>query len=239
MARISMTKKTLGVIGGMGAQASADFYNMIISCTQASTDQDHIDILLYSKSSIPDRSAAIRNGNEKPVTQALQEAYDKLSGAGVDYIAITCNTAHHFLEDIKLNKDTPIIDMIEECANHLKERQIKKVGLMATEGTLSSKVYDKKLLKNGIEVISPSMEKQKLLMQLIYEQIKSGKEPDHSIFQAVANELISQQVELILLGCTELSVYANMMQLGEFYVDAQTILAKKCVSLCGGILKEN
>ena len=238
MGWIRMSRKLLGIIGGMGAKASADFYNTIIDHTNAPMDQDHIEILLYSKSSVPDRTTAIESGETQQVVQALQEAYDKLSGAGADYVAMTCNTAHYFINSLRLTEETKLIHIIDETVNYLKDNQIAKIGLLATDGTLQSRIYEDQLLKNGIEVIHSSSENQKLLMNLIYGQIKAGKKPDENMFQSIASELIDKKAEAIILGCTELSVYANLKQLDKFYVDPQKILAKKCIILCGGTLKE-
>lgn len=234
-----MPKKLLGVIGGMGALASADFYDTIINCTHAPTDQDHIDILLYSKASIPDRTEAIKNGEGKVIIDSLQAAYDKLSKAGADYVVMTCNTSYHFINSLQLNERTKFINMIDETVKDLKKDQVSKVGLLVTDGTVQSKTYENKLLENGIEVIYPSAKNQELLMDIIYKQIKAGKEPDEIMFNTISDELIGQDVEAIILGCTELSVYANLKQLDKFYIDPQEIVAKKCIVLCGGALKED
>lgn len=233
-----MNKKLLGIIGGMGAQASADFYNTIIRFTDAPKDQDHIEILLYSKASIPDRTEAIVCGDKAEVVASLQKAYDKLLRAGADYIVMTCNTAHYFLSDINANEKAPFISLIDETIHYIQSQNISKVGLMTTDGTSKSKIYEKPLLDVGIEVIKPSEDKQKQLMNFIYNQIKSGKEPDRTIFGDVANSLISQNVDGIILGCTELSYYANLASLDNFYINPQEILAKKCILQCGGKLKE-
>lgn len=238
MEETGLSKKLLGVIGGMGAQASADFYNIIIQNTHYLTDQDHIEMLIYNKASIPDRTSAIKSGQDAEVTHSLQEAYNRLADAGADYVVMACNTAHYFIDKLDLRPSSQFVNMLDETVDYLKNKGFKKVGLMATEGTIQSKVYKNKLSANQIETVVPSEKNQKLLMEFIYKQIKAGKKPDDEIFNLVSQELMSQNVQAIIIGCTELSYYANLKKLSPFYIDPQRILARKCIVLCGGEVTE-
>lgn len=233
-----MSKKILGVIGGMGAQASAGFYNTVIESTYAKNDQDHIEMLIYSKTSIPDRTDAIKKGKSEEVVKSLQEAYDRLNRAGADYVVMTCNTAHYFINELNFKEETQFINMLEVTVDSLSENGFRKVGLMATDGTIYSKVYEKKLQDQGIELIVPNKDQQLVVMDMIYQYLKIGHFPPEEYFTKIASDLLDRGAEAIILGCTELSYFANFKKLGKPYVDPQKILARKCIILCGGTLLE-
>jgi len=228
-------RKTLGVIGGMGPQATQCFYQDIIDNTIAQKDQDHIDMVIINHASMPDRTSAILSGATEPVYSRLKNDVEKLIKFGVDYIAMPCNTSHYFIDKLKSENDVSFIDMIEETAAVIKKRNINKVGLMATEGTVKSKIYETKMKKYGIEIILPSEEKQSYIMQIIYDQVKSGIDPDKEMFEKISEELKEKGAQAIILGCTELSYYNKLYNLSEFYIDAQAILVKKCIEVCGGL----
>ena len=229
-------RKILGVIGGMGPQATQSFYQDIINNTVAEKDQDHIDMVIINHASMPDRTGAILSGDTKNVFQKLLEDANKLNTFGVDYIAMPCNTSHYFIDKLKLETGFNFVDMIEETAKAIKSNGLSKVGLMATDGTITSNIYKTKMEQFGIEVIYPSEIMQKKVMEIIYDQIKAGKEPSVESFSAVSTELENLGAKIIILGCTELSYYAQINKLGELYIDAQKVLVRKSIELCGGKL---
>lgn len=229
-------RKILGVIGGMGPQATQSFYQDIINNTVAEKDQDHIDMVIINHASMPDRTGAILSGDTKNVFQKLLEDAKKLNTFGVDYIAMPCNTSHYFIDKLKLETGFNFVDMIEETAKAIKSKGLSKVGLMATDGTITSNIYKTKMEQFGIEVIYPSEIMQKKVMEIIYDQIKAGKEPSVESFAAISNELENLGAKIIILGCTELSYYAQINKLGELYIDAQKVLVRKSIELCGGKL---
>lgn len=229
-------RKILGVIGGMGPQATQSFYQDIINNTVAEKDQDHIDMVIINHASMPDRTGAILSGDTKNVFQKLLEDANKLNTFGVDYIAMPCNTSHYFIDKLKLETGFNFVDMIEETAKAIKSKGLSKVGLMATDGTITSDIYKTKMEQFGIEVIYPSGVMQKKVMEIIYDQIKAGKEPSVESFAAISNELENLGAKIIILGCTELSYYAQINKLGELYIDAQKVLVRRSIELCGGKL---
>lgn len=229
-------RKILGVIGGMGPQATQSFYQDIINNTVAEKDQDHIDMVIINHASMPDRTGAILSRDTKNVFQKLLEDAKKLNTFGVDYIAMPCNTSHYFIDKLKLETGFNFVDMIEETAKAIKSKGLSKVGLMATDGTITSNIYKTKMEQFGIEVIYPSEIMQKKVMEIIYDQIKAGKEPSVESFAAISNELENLGAKIIILGCTELSYYAQINKLGELYIDAQKVLVRKSIELCGGKL---
>lgn len=229
-------RKILGVVGGMGPQATQCFYQDIIDNTLASKDQEHIDMVIINHASMPDRTKAIISGKTEVVFSKLAGDVQKLMAFGVDYIAMPCNTSHYFIDKLKAQNNIEFIDMIEETAKVIKSRNISKVGLMATNGTVTSQIYEIKMKKYGIDVILPSKERQADVMTIIYDQIKAGNQPCVQTFDRVSDELKSLGADAIVLGCTELSYYSELYKLGGFFVDAQKVLVRKSIELCGGRL---
>jgi len=229
-------RKILGVIGGMGPQATQCFYQNIIDNTIASKDQEHIDMVIINHASMPDRTESILSGKTDIVFGKLSGDVQKLINFGVDYIAMPCNTSHYFIDKLKEQNNIEFIDMIEETAKVIKGRNISKIGLMATNGTVISRIYETKMKKFGIEVVIPSKDRQTDVMTIIYDQIKAGNPPCVQTFDLVSNELESSGAQAIVLGCTELSYYSELYKLGDFFVDAQKVLVRKSVELCGGRL---
>ncbi len=231
-----MSTKTLGIIGGMGPQASAGFYNLLIENTIAEKDQDHIDLILLSHASIPDRTTAILNDDSAKIIELLQKDIEKLAAIGADFVVLTCNTSHLFIDQLGENASIPIVSMIDTTVEFLQKNKISKVGLMATDGTVQRKIYTSKLENAGIKVVLPSEEMQQNVMRIIYDQVKKGKSVDEKMFDSIANELKMQCVEALILGCTELSYYGEIKKLSDLFIDPQKILARKCIELCGGKL---
>ncbi|MGN1098652.1 MAG: aspartate/glutamate racemase family protein [Clostridia bacterium] len=231
---------TLGIIGGMGPEATQVMYREIIERTDAVRDQDHIDIIIYSHASMPDRTEAIKEGRTKEIAGLLSRDAEMLCHCGAGAIAIPCNTSHRFIEDIQRAVDVPVINMIEETAEYIKNSRprVKKVGILATDGTLKSGLYRRALESRGLEPFEPDEEIQKIVMSIIYDQIKAGQKGSREDFSAVDCFLKKNGCDGAILACTELSVFRANHELDSFYVDAMRVLVDKCISLCGGKLKK-
>lgn len=137
-----MSEKVIGILGGMGPEATIDLFYKIIKLTPAEKDQDHLRIIIDNNPKIPDRIAAILGKGEDPLP-VLQETARNLEKAGADFIIIPCNTAHYFLSSIQESIKIPILNMIEETAKETQKRipQIQKVGLLASIGVYETKIY--------------------------------------------------------------------------------------------------
>src|SRR5690554_1572246 len=212
--------KKLGVIGGLGPLASAYFYELLSRMTEAKIDQEHMEINIISRPSIPDRTGYIlgRN-NDNPLTH-LVEVGKTLEEMGVDYIALPCITAHYFHEELTNMINVPIIHVIKETVNYLKENGIKRAGIMATEGTISSKLFQTELLKKNIIPITPSKKGQEYISNLIYKNIKMGLPVNMEDFFKARDELSKNGADTIILGCTELSLIKRDEDIGSGFIDA-------------------
>jgi aspartate racemase len=158
----------------------------------------------------------------------------KLIGAGADIIAIPCNTAHYFYEAISEMSSVPVINIIRQTAIFCKRNGIKKVGVLATEGTVCSNAYSSVFELAEIECVTPDNSSQKIISDIIYSQIKKGKAPDMQSFFAVADELRDKGCQRIILGCTELSLLKRSGALdSDIYIDSLEVLAYSAIKLCG------
>ena len=231
-------EKMLGVIGGLGPMATAYFMELVTDMTDAATDQEHIPMLIYSAPSIPDRTRYILdNTQENPLPEMLRIG-NVLAQQGAERIAIPCVTAHYFFDELESGISVPLINGVMETALYLKAHGITKVGIMATDGTVKSRVFHRELEKQGMEAVVPSAERQADVMCLIFDQIKAGKPVNLIRFSKVAEELRSNGAQAIILGCTELSLVKRDYPIGAGYLDAMEVLAQTCVLRCGGKLKE-
>lgn len=226
-------KKILGVLGGIGPMSSAYFYKLVTEKTLANTDQEHLDIVISSKASIPDRTAYILDETqENPLPCMINEA-QKLHNFGADIIAITCNTAHFFYKKIQDALEIPILNIGEIAVKKLNEQGITKIGVMATTGTILGGIYQDNSHKFGMECIVPDENEQKIVMSIIYDYIKANKKAPLDEFLSVANSLKNKGAQAIILGCTELSLIKESEHLSEDFVDPLEILAEASIIACG------
>jgi len=205
---LSGKKPLIGIIGGMGAQATACFYTKLHNLQNVAAEQDFLDVLLYSIPSVPDRTAFITGkSNENPLDSLIKAACF-LESAGVSCIAIPCITSHYFYDELARAVDVPIINLLEETASAARGRNIKSVYLLATSGTIKGKVFNSAFEKQGINVIFPPDNIQSDLMDLIYD-IKCGVPFPNDTLDAITERAQNDGAEAVVLGCTELCLSDN------------------------------
>ena len=226
-----MPEKVIGILGGMGPEATIDLFYKIIKFTPAEKDQDHLRIIIDNNPKIPDRTAAILGKGEDPLP-ALQETARNLEKAGADFIIIPCNTAHYFLPSIQESVKIPILNMIEETAKETQKRisQIKKVGLLASIGIYKTEIYHQHFKKINIVVISPEEKDKEEVMNAIYA-VKAGdlsNEVKGNIIK-IAQKLIDKEAEVIIAGCTEIPLILKEGDVSVPIIDPTRILAKAAV----------
>lgn len=228
---------TLGVIGGLGPIATAHFMELVTVMTDAKTDQEHLEMIVFSAPSIPDRTAHILDDTKPSPLPRMVAIGRKLSDMGAARIAIPCITAHYFIEPLEAGIPVPLVNGVRETAAHLKAHGVKTAGIMATDGTIRAGIFRRELEKQGIEAVTPSARGQKYVMSLIYDNVKAGVQPDMAKFRAVGQELFDAGAEAIILGCTELSMIKRDFAIGPGYIDAMEVLAQSSVLACGKPLK--
>ena len=226
-------KKVLGIIGGMGPAATCDLMEKIIALTAAACDQEHIHMVSDVNTDIPDRTAAILRGGEDPVCQLVQSA-KRLETAGADFLVMPCNTAHFFYDRLAAQVDIPILHMPRLAAAALKKAGVKKVGVLATDGTIQSGVYAAALAALGIEPVYPEPEHQAMVMALIYEGVKARKLPLEAVPVAQLLESLRQKgAEKFLLACTELPIAFAALGIRQDCLDPTRALALAAVEYAG------
>ena len=226
--------KTLGILGGLGPAASVYFYQLITRHTEALCDQDHLDIVLISKASIPDRTEYILGKSADSPLPAMTEGIQKLTEAGAQIIAVPCNTAHYFYDEIEKISPVPVLNIVKETVSLAQSAGIRKLGIMATSGTVLTGTYQKVCASLGMEAVLPCEASQQALMDIIYKEIKTAKAPDMNAFLSVAAELYANGAEAIVLGCTELSLIRGLEKYPQFlFIDSLHVLAFRAIEACG------
>ncbi|MCR6669392.1 MAG: amino acid racemase [archaeon YNP-WB-040] len=223
--------KIIGILGGLGPEATAELFLRIIKATPAKRDQDHIPIIIFNNPKVPDRTAAILYGGENPLPELIKTAR-LLERAGADFIIMPCNTAHYYYEELKSSVKIPFFNMIELAAEYVSKvyPKVRLVGLLATTGTVKTGLYQKAFGRYGVGVLVPGDDDQKLVMGGIYDGVKAGNlELGRRLLMDVANKLISRGAELIILGCTEVSVVIRSGDLKVPIVDPLQVLAEEAV----------
>lgn len=231
----------VGVLGGVGPAATVDFLGKLVRNTPAACDQDHIKIMVEQNPQIPDRTAALLGNGDDP-TLALYAACKTLEDGGADLIAIPCNTAHAFVERIQPSLSIPIVNMLTCTVDYLHESfpGLREIGLLATSGTLASRVYERSLEARGLVQVAPGEAAQARLMNAVYgpKGAKAGFTSGECCddLAAAVDDLVAQGVQVIVLGCTELPLLLREATLAcaggrvVRLVDPTEVLARRCVA---------
>lgn len=228
--------KRLGILGGMGPAATAHLFRRVIELTDAHCDQEHLEITVLNRPSVPDRTAYLL---DKPgaasFVPVLQGMALELESAGCSVLAMPCNTAHTRLEEISSAlTDAHFVDMLSETAALTANLGCSRVGILATDGTLSTKVYHHAFNQVALDVVSPEGELQETVMGIIYEYVKAGISVPREKIEYVLNALAAQGCDGVILGCTELSLLDIPARFqGMLVIDALEVLAWRCVQECG------
>lgn len=227
----------LGVIGGLGPMATAYYLELMIRMTDARRDQEHPEIVLLNIPTIPDRTAYILGRSTENPLPAMVELGKQLKQLGASVVATPCITAHYFHEALQDGIGLPLIHGIRCTARTLYDAGVRRVGLMATDGTVQSGIFQHQVEDMGMELILPGEEGQQGVMALIYDQVKAGLEPDMALFTSIRDELRAKGAQAVVLGCTELSLLKKQQDLGCGILDALEVLAKESVLACGKRVK--
>ena len=228
-----MCEQRLGVLGGMGPQATQVFYQFVLDRTDAVRDQDHLPAVILSDTGIPDRTAAILSGSTEGLYQRLLGDAKLLERCGCTAIAIPCNTSHYFADRLQGETGVPIIHMIRETAKALAAQGRKRPGILGTDGTIQTGLYQKECAAAGMEAAAPDPDTQKLVMSIIYDEIKQGETGSRDKFAKIDRAVRKAGCDCAILACTELSVFATYHPLPSFYLDAMMVLAERAVERCG------
>ena len=232
-AAIRPPEARLGILGGMGPQATQVFYQRILDMTDAATDQEHLPTLILSDTAMPDRTTAILGGEEEAVFSRLLADAQLLERCGCTALAIPCNTSHYFADRLQRALRAPIVNMVREATAAMVREGYHRVGILATDGTVQTGIYQKECAAQGVEGVAPDPETQRVVMSIIYDEIKRGEKGSREKFAAIDAALRAMGCDRAVLACTELSVYKDWHGLPDFYLDAMDVLARRSVEVCG------
>ena len=236
-----MDYKSLGVIGGMGPKATAVFFEKVVENTSANRDQDHIDMVILNHATIPDRTSTIFNNNADEFLKCIEKDIRLLEIAGVANIAIPCNTSHYFYEKMQEMTKINIINMIEETVKRIRKQygENSRVGILATQGTLGSGIYEEACKKYELELFVPDEDVRERTMKIIYDNVKCNLNVDASDIEEIIKDiLLKEKCKCVIIACTELSCIKLSDEILGYCIDAMDVLVEKSIELSGKTLKK-
>lgn len=239
---MTSSKPLVGVIGGVGPLATAYFVDKVVRLTEAERDQDHVDLVVFNHASIPDRTDFVVGRSQEDPGPVMAADARRLEAFGADFLVLPCNTAHTFTEEIQQAVGIPLVSIVEETIAEARRRVpgLERAAVLATTGTLRSGVYHHALEERGVTPLAPDEEDQALVMRVIYEQVKAGRPVELPVLEGVVDRLAQQGAQVVLLGCTELSVVAQDAGLlaDARYVDSLDVLARATIRRAGARVRE-
>jgi aspartate racemase len=227
-----MREKIVGIIGGMGPEATVDLMARIIKATPARDDVDHIRMLVDNNPKVPSRIKALIDGDGESPIPCLQQMARRLADWGVDFLAMPCNTAHYYHQDIQACVAIPVLDMIDLAARAVivQTPGLKTVGLLASTAVVNLKLYEKRFAASGVALVPPAEHFQTGVMQAI-QRIKTSSYGSEVVgaVQAAADHLAGLGAEVLLVACTELSIIGREISAAVKMFDSSQILAEAIV----------
>ncbi|MEN8245984.1 MAG: amino acid racemase [Thermodesulfobacteriota bacterium] len=231
-------ESVIGILGGMGPEATYDCFGKLIKNTPAGCDQEHLGIVIVNNPKVPDRTRAILENGPSPLP-ALHQGIDSLKRAGADFVIIPCVTAHYFLEELLAQCDLPVLSILDAVADHIRRShpKMKTIGLLSTSGTVQSKIFQKRLAAEGIDTLVCSDPWQQQVMEAIYD-IKNENVPrsQADIIDSLADaaaHLIRRGAQGIIAGCTEIPLALTPKDVATPYFDSLLILARAAIRRAG------
>jgi aspartate racemase len=236
-------RKTIGVLGGMGPEATVYLFDLIVQHTQAAKDQDHIPIIIYNNPKIPERTAAVLGKGPSPAP-LLVEGVRKLAAAGADFIVVPCITAHAYMRVMKAASPVQILSLLDETLSFARKSipGLARAGLLASTGTVKSGLFEKTFSRAGIEVITPAEEDQDRVMEAVFGPggIKAGCRSGRPrrLLLGVGRRLIRRGARALIAGCTEVPLVLKEEDFSVPLLEPLRIAAAACVLRAGYRLKK-
>ncbi len=225
-------ERVIGILGGLGPEATNKLCAEITALTPAKKDQEHLRVITFNNPKVPDRTKAILGQSKSPVRE-LQRTARALQHAGADFILIPCNTSHYYLRSVQRSVDIPIINMVEETVKNVVKNhpEVKSVGILATTGTMYTGLYEKALEKYGLIAVKPTDEEQEgLVMEAIYGEkgLKAGfHDYPYLLLESAAQKLLEKGAQVVIAGCTEIGIVLNKPPF--IIIDSSRVLAEVAV----------
>ncbi len=219
--------KVIGVLGGYGPYATNDFYRLILNAISAKKDWDYPHVIIDSNPRIPSRARAFLFNEESPIPYMIQ-GIERLKNAGADFFICPCNTAHYFLRQIG-DFPLPFLDMVSLTLKQIVSDNVKKVGILGSEVTVMTNIYEEELRKNNIEVENVNRIED---VRFIIEAGKQNKNSDEAreLMLRLINEFKEKGADAVIYACTELPIILPIDQSPLKVYDSSNILAIEAVN---------
>jgi aspartate racemase len=232
-----MPEKIIGVLGGMGPEATIELFAQIVRRTRAKKDRDHLRVLIDNNPKVPDRTAAILHGGESCLPELARSAR-ALKRAGADFIVIPCVTVHYFHGALQKRTSLPVLHIIEETVKRIRRGHpgVRRVGLLATTGTIQAGLFQQALAGTKLELLTPTEDAQKnLVMKAIYAiKAEGANEGARSLVRRAADDLVERGAQIVIAGCTEIPLVLKDGDLPVPVIDPIAILADAAIDQAGG-----
>jgi aspartate racemase len=236
MTRTYATSPVIGILGGMGPAATADFYSKLVALTPGVRDQDHPRVVIWADPTIPDRTLALTDDGPDPTPWLLRGA-EILRTAGATMLAIPCNTAHAFLPAISARLGVPVVHMIDEVTKHiaLAMPAVRTVGLLATSGTIGAGLYQRWFAATGAAVIAPDPQTQTTDVMPAIRALKAGWRDAEvaARLTRAARHLVDRGADVVVAGCTEIPLGLPLDHAPCPVIDPATVLAQALLNRVG------
>ena len=223
---------TIGVLGGMGPAATADFYRKLVEATPAQRDQDHLPVLIHSVPQIPDRASSYLHGAPSPLPTLASFARE-LQASGAQMIVMPCNTAHLWYDELRGSVDIPILHIVDSVLDALAGSEVRAIAVMGTGATLAGQLYPRRSRARGrddLRWIEPTAQAQQSRVAPGIEAVKAGRiDAARKLMLPVARELVEQGAQALVLACTEIPLALRAEDTGVPTLDATQLLAEATV----------
>lgn len=228
--------KVVGVIGGLGPEATLDFYAKLLAATPATRDQEHLRVVIDSNPKVPDRNRAVAGEGESP-GPALAATARALERAGAELLCMPCNTAHAFAADVRSATPLPFVSIVDAVLAEMKalEPTVRRIGLLTADGARQARLYEDALSAAGFDALRLDDAGQGRLMALIYG-VKAGRRGDaeRRAVAELAQRLITQGAQALIAGCTEVPLLMSAADVAVPLIDSTASLARAVVRAARG-----
>lgn len=231
-----MKDKTIGIIGGMGPEATIDIFQKIIDYTNVNQEEEHLHIVIDNNPKLPNRQNAILQGSESPLPMLIEMAQN-LERNGADFLIMAANTPHYYYADICKHITISFLHMIEETASYIHDTypEVSKVGILATKAMTQTGIYQEAMARQGLEVINISSEQQSQLQTeiLAFKNMHSKKDL-HDVVENMTSTLVACDAQVLLLACTELPLVFTQQDSILPIINPNEVIARAAVRMAKG-----
>jgi aspartate racemase len=230
-----MSEKVVGVIGGMGPEATVDFMHRLVARTPARDDADHLHVLVDNNPKIPSRIAALIEGTGEDPTPVLCDMAKGLQAQGADFLVMPCNTAHYYLPAIARSVSIPVLDMVQLAIQKLAAASASRVGVLASPAVRRVGLYKARMEQAGLQVLFPEPQDEQILFEII-KAVKAGRLDDshRRDYGKVAGNLLAAGADTLLVACTEFSVIGPPAGASAPVTDALDVLVEATIATARG-----